>query len=125
MYRFGTDIVLTSIIDNWDSYYVDRVGAVLDGTWESQDTWWGLTVDGQGGPVGMVEMGDYTNLSDELVAAAEALEADLANGVRHSFDGPIYGQDGELLVVEGERYDDGVLLGMNFFVQGVNGSVPE
>ncbi|MDZ7906141.1 MAG: BMP family ABC transporter substrate-binding protein [Cypionkella sp.] len=33
---------VSSIIDNWDSYYIDRVQAVMDGTWDSQGTWGGM-----------------------------------------------------------------------------------
>ena len=42
MERFAPDAQLTSIIDNWNDYYVQRVQAVLDGTWESGDVWGGL-----------------------------------------------------------------------------------
>ena len=39
--------------------------------------------------------------------------------------GPIYNQAGELVVKEGEVADDGMLLGMNFYVQGIDGDLPQ
>ena len=39
MIHFAPKAQLTSIIDNWGPYYVARTQAVLDGTWESSDTW--------------------------------------------------------------------------------------
>ena len=42
MYNFAPDSQMTAIIDQWGPYYVARVKAVLDGTWESSDTWGGM-----------------------------------------------------------------------------------
>uniref|UniRef100_UPI0011CC9934 BMP family ABC transporter substrate-binding protein n=1 Tax=Vogesella mureinivorans TaxID=657276 RepID=UPI0011CC9934 len=35
----GPETQLTAIIDSWGAYYIKRVQDVLDGTWESQETW--------------------------------------------------------------------------------------
>ncbi|OHC48560.1 MAG: BMP family ABC transporter substrate-binding protein, partial [Rhodobacteraceae bacterium GWF1_65_7] len=45
---------VTSIIDNWAPYYVKRVGQVMDGTWESIDSWEGIAS-------GEVELGEITD----------------------------------------------------------------
>ena len=45
---------VSSIIDNWAPYYIARVQAVMDGTWESTDTWDGI------GP-GMVAIGEISD----------------------------------------------------------------
>jgi hypothetical protein len=37
MIEFGPETQLTSIIDDWGPYYVERVKAVMDGTWEQAD----------------------------------------------------------------------------------------
>jgi len=52
MKSFAPKAQLTSIIDNWDAYYIERVKAVMDGTWESKDVWDGIKP-------GMVEMAPY------------------------------------------------------------------
>jgi len=128
MSRFGPTAHLVSIVDDWDSYYVDRTIAVRDGTWEQQDTWWGLTKDGMGGETGMVVMGSYGNMPDNVMADAKALEAALANGDRHSFPCPVYMQDGALAddCAAGEAHlTDGTLVGMNWYIQGIDATIPQ
>ena len=118
MIAFAPKAQLTSIIDNWAPYYVARARAVLDGTWESTDTWDGMAA-------GMVEMAPYTNLPDDVVAMAQETAAEIRSGERHVFDGPIHRQDGEKVIDAGERLDDGTLLGMNWYVQGVDDVLPQ
>lgn len=117
--EFAPEAHPTAIVDNWNPYYIERVRAVIDGTWESEDTWLGLAA-------GMVEMSPYADfLPEDVRAAAETIEAQLISGELHSFQGPILGQDGSQIVGEGEVIDDGTLLGMNFYVEGVQGELPK
>ncbi len=118
MIKFAPNTQLTAIIDDWAPYYVRRVQAVLDGTWKSEDTWDGM------GP-GMVAMAPYTNLPDDVVAMAKETEAKITTGEFHPFTGPIHNQAGEMVIGEGEVLDDGVLLGMNWYVKGVDDKLPQ
>ena len=118
MIKFAPNTQLTAIIDDWAPYYVRRVGAVLDGTWKSEDTWDGM------GP-GMVGMAPYTNLPDDVVAMATETQAKITSGEFHPFTGPIHNQEGEMVIGEGEVLDDGVLLGMNWYVKGVDDKLPQ
>jgi simple sugar transport system substrate-binding protein len=56
---------------------------------------------------------------------ALALKAALADGSYHPFTGPINKQDGSPWLAEGEVADDGTLLGMNFYVEGITGEIPQ
>jgi len=119
MQKFAPKSVLTSIIDDWAPYYVERSKAAKDGTWKQQDTWHGLKE-------GMVAMGPYNPaMGSALVKEVEQLQKDLASGKVHSFTGPIYDQEGNLLVAEGKTADDGMLAGMNVYVKGVTGDIPK
>ena len=109
---------MTAIIDDWDSYYVARAKDVVNGTWESTDTWWGLDE-------GMVKMAPYRNMDPDTKFEAIKLQNDLTSGAVHSFEGPIYNQAGELVVAEGAVADDGMLAGMSFYVQGINDTIPQ
>ncbi|HDR28946.1 BMP family ABC transporter substrate-binding protein [Rhodovulum sp.] len=110
---------ISSIIDNWAPYYIKRVKAVIDGTWESVDTWDGIAP-------GMVGIGEITEaVPAEVRAEAEALIAAMASGEYHPFTGPLNRQDGTPWLAEGEVADDGTLLGMNFYVEGLTGAVPQ
>ena len=90
---------------------------MLDGTWESTDTWDGIAP-------GMVRMAEYTNMPDEVAALAMETEAMIASGELHPFTGPIYNQEGEMVIGEGEALDDGTLLRMDWYVQGVDDKLP-
>ena len=49
----------------------------------------------------------------------------IAVGRTHYFTGPINRQDGSAWLAEGETADDGTLLGMNFYVEGIEGDIPQ
>ena len=110
---------VSSIIDNWGPYYIARTKAVMDGTWETVSTW-----DGIG--AGMVGIGDISNaVPDDVKASALELKAALASGAYKPFTGPINKQDGSAWLAEGETADDGTLAGMNFYVEGITGDIPQ
>ena len=110
---------VSSIIDNWAPYYIARTQAVLDGTWESVDTWDGI------GP-GMVGIGEISDaVPADVKAEALAMRDAIANGSYHPFTGPLNKQDGSVWLAEGETADDGTLLGMNFYVDGITGDIPQ
>ncbi len=109
---------VSSIIDNWAPYYIARTQAVMDGTWESDNTW-----DGIG--AGMVGIGEISDaVPAEVKAEAEALRDAIASGEYHPFTGPLNKQDGTPWLAEGEVADDATLAGMNFYVEGIEGDVP-
>lgn len=113
MVAFAPEAQLTSIVDNWDKYYVDRVDAVLKGTWKSSDTWDGLKE-------GMVEMAAYgKDVPANVAAEANKVKIGIIGGSLHPFTGPIKNQKGELMVKAGETMSDGDLLKMDWYVQGV------
>lgn len=118
MISAGPETQLTAIIDTWGPYYVTRTQAVIDGTWATQSTWDGLAD-------GILEMAPYTNMPDDVKAMAEATEADVSSGKLHPFTGPIMKQDGSAWLADGEIAEDGVLLGLNFYVKGVDDQLPQ
>ncbi len=117
MIKFGPKAQLTSIVDVWGAYYSARANAVLDGTWKSTDTWGGFAAN-------MVHMADYTNMADDVKAMAIATQAKITSGELHPFKGPILKQDGTEVIGADAILDDGVLLGMNYYVKGVDGDLP-
>jgi len=114
----GPNSQLTAIVDLWGAYYLKRIQAVADGTWQSQSSWDGLKD-------GILAMAPYTNMPDDVKAMAEATEAKIKSGELHPFTGPIKKQDGSDWLAEGEVADDGTLLGMNFYVAGVDDQLPQ
>jgi basic membrane protein A and related proteins len=49
----------------------------------------------------------------------------IAAGTYHPFTGPINKQDGSPWLAEGATAPDGDLLGMNFYVEGIVGDIPQ
>ncbi|MGR3497015.1 BMP family ABC transporter substrate-binding protein [Citreimonas sp.] len=109
---------VSSIIDNWAPYYIDRVQAVIDGTWESQQVWQGIGD-------GMVGIGEITDaVPEDVKAEALDLKERIASGEYHPFTGPLNRQDGSAWLADGETADDETLLGMDFYVEGLSGDIP-
>ena len=108
---------ISAVIDNWGPYYIDRVGALLDGSYAQADIWAGI----KGGEV---LIGEITAVPDEVKAEAEKLRDDIAAGTVHPFTGPINKQDGSAWLADGQTAPDGDLLGMNFFVEGITAQMP-
>jgi simple sugar transport system substrate-binding protein len=110
---------VSSIIDNWAPYYIKRVGQMLDGTYAQTDTWAGIK-DGE------VEIGAITEaVPAEVKAAAEAVRDGISAGTLHPFTGPINKQDGSVWLADGATAPDGDLLGINFYVEGIVGDIPQ
>lgn len=122
MSAFGPNAHLISIIDDWAPYYIARTKAVMDGTWESTDTWDGI----KEGMVAFTEMSD--KVPADVQAEAKQMMADIASGAYHPFTGPINKQDGSVYLAEGETGSDftgdNPLVGMNFYVEGIEGDIP-
>jgi simple sugar transport system substrate-binding protein len=118
MIKFGEKSQLTAIVDNWAPYYIERVKAQLDGTWKSGDMWGGLGTK-------TVTMAPYTNMPDDVKKMAQDTEAAIASGKLHPFKCPVVAQDGKTVECKGgDHLDDGQILGMNFFVKGVDDKMP-
>ncbi len=119
MHAFAPTAHLTAIINNWGPYYVQRTQDVLDGNWASQDVWSGIAD-------GMVVMADFNaeSLPADVIAKARETVEGIRSGQLHPFAGPIMDQAGNEVVAAGEVMSDGDLLGMNYYVMGVDGSVP-
>jgi basic membrane protein A len=118
MIKFGPKAQLTSITDNWGPYYIARVKAELEGSWKSEDEWGGLKSK-------MVVMAPYTNMPDDVKKAAEATEAAITEGKLFPFKCPVVDQEGkEVECKGGDRLADGQVLGMNFYVKGIDDKIP-
>lgn len=110
--------VLTSAVWDFTQYYVNQVKAAMDGTWEADSFWGGMDT----GVVGI------TPLNPDLApeGAQEKIDeatAKMMSGEWDVFDGPITDQDGNVRVAEGESLSDEEKLSIDWFVEGVVGSL--
>ena len=118
MVQYGETAHLTALVYNWGPYYVARAQAVLDGTWETANTWEGIAAD-------MMTIAPFNDaVPEDVREAVLAVKEQIRAGEFHPFQGLLVAQDGTVKVAEGEIPDDGMLLSMDFYVEGVEGSLP-
>ena len=118
MIKFAPKAQLTAIVDNWGPYYIRRVSDVINGTWKSQSSWDGMAE-------GTVRIAPFTNMPDDIAkAAADTAEA-IKTGKFYPFTGPITKQDGTVIGEAGKPLADGDILGMNWYVKGVDDKLPQ
>ena len=113
MSAIAPNAVLTSVIWNWNDYYIDRVQSVIEGNYESESYWGGMDT----GMVGLTPIADFA-----AEGTQEAIDAALADDLT-IFSGEIKDQDGNVKVAEGESLTDDELLNMAWFVEGVIGKI--
>ncbi len=119
MKSYAPKAQLTAIVDDWNYYYIERVKAVMDGTWKSTDSWFGLKQ-------GMVEMAPYGDaVPADVRKLADEVKQSIIDGKFHPFQGPIKDQNGKLVVKAGAVVSDKELLSLNWYVEGVEGSIPK
>ena len=102
MIKFAPNTQLTAIIDDWGPYYVERVRAALNGTWEMKDTWGGMDT-------GMVKMAPFTNMPTDVAHLAARAAKDIELGKLDPFGG---------------KFSDGELLGMQDYLPGLDAMKP-
>lgn len=118
MSAFGPKAHLASAIINWGPYYIKSVKEVLDGTWQTGGAWWGV----KEGAIDLVSVSDA--VPAEVKAKVDTVKAGLKDGSFVIWKGPIVGQDGKEVLAKDAVADDKFLGGINFYVKGVEGSIP-
>ena len=118
MSHFGPKAHLASAVINWGPYYIKATKEAMDGTWSTGGVWWGV----KEGAIDLVAMSDA--VPAEVKTKVETIKAGLKDGSFTIWKGPIVGTDGKEVLAAGATADDKFLGGINFYVKGVEGSVP-
>lgn len=118
MSHFGPKAHLASAVINWGPYYIKATKDALEGTWSTGGVWWGV----KEGAIDLVAMSDA--VPAEVKTKVETIKAGLKDGSFTIWKGPIVGTDGKEVLAAGATADDKFLGGINFYVKGVEGSVP-
>ena len=115
---FAPDQWLTGTVYHWGPYELTRVKAAMDGTWKS-GSYYGSLKDGF---VDIAPFGKSVDASTQ--AAINAKKAALIAGTFYEFTGPLKDQSGAVKVAPGVKLTLDEILQMNWFVQGVIGTIP-
>jgi simple sugar transport system substrate-binding protein len=118
MTAYGPKAHLGSAVINWGPYYIKAVRDVLDGKWETGQSWWGV----KEGAIDFVSVA--ADVPEDAKKKLEEVKAGLKAGTFHPWTGPIVGQDGKEVLAKDAKADDKFLGGVKFYVKGVEGKVP-
>lgn len=118
MRKFAPTMQLTAVTHRWGGHYTRVAKAVQDGSWKAQPVWGGLA----DGFVALAPLGD--DVSKETAALVQRRQADIVAGRFHPFGGRLVDNAGAVRHTGGPMKDD-TIAAMNWFVQGVQGSLPK
>ncbi|GLU31774.1 BMP family ABC transporter substrate-binding protein [Trinickia caryophylli] len=120
MKKFGPDAHLGSVVGHWGVYYSAVIQQVLDGKWKNDPIWWGI-------PQKAVNLEDLNTsaISADSQKKVETMRAQIASGKWDVFTGPIKDQGGAVKVPAGKALSDAELQRLNWYVEGVDGSLPK
>ncbi len=112
--RFGPNAYVSSVELDWGPYYVEQVGALLDGTWKAEERLLPIT--------GGVDRDDWgQNVPQEVRDQVDAVRARMIDEGLNVFVGPIYDTEGTLRIAEGEEMSLMELYLWEWAVEGVSG----
>ncbi len=119
MAKFAPKAHLTAATNHWGDFYTETARAVIAGTWKTGEVRGGLKE-------GMVRMSPLNPAVPAAAAKAyEEKKAAIAAGKFHPFQGPVKDQSGAVKVAAGAVMPLKELLSLNYYVQGVEGSIPK
>jgi len=111
------DAQLAAVTHHWGSYYTSVAQAVLLGHWQPKPVWGSMKDD-------MVQLSAVSpRLPQDVRALVEARRKAIVGGGFKPFSAPLTDNQGKLRLDKG-WLDDGAIATMDWFVQGVVGSVP-
>jgi simple sugar transport system substrate-binding protein len=120
MSKYGPKSHLTASTEDWSGYYIQETKAVLDGTWKgNRATRWGLK-EGMVviAPLNVVIPADVVKLYEDKKKA-------IIDGKLVVFAGPLKENTGTLKVPAGQTLPIPDFMSMNWYVDGVAGTVPK
>ena len=119
MSKMAPKAVLTSPVWNWGPYYVKVVEAVKNKSWKN-DQYWGSMAEN------IVELAPYGPMvKDDTRKLIDDAKKKIVGGQWDVFHGPVKDQTGAVKIAAGQKMSDADLLGFNWFVEGVDGTIPK
>ncbi|MEX8191657.1 BMP family ABC transporter substrate-binding protein [Comamonas guangdongensis] len=118
MSAFAPKAHLGSAVIDWTPYYTKVVDDTLAGKWQTGNFWWGV----KEGAIDLKKIAD--DVPQEIKDKVEKARAGLKDGSFAVWTGPIKDNSGKEVLEAGKVADDAFLRGINFYVKGIEGTVP-
>jgi basic membrane lipoprotein Med (substrate-binding protein (PBP1-ABC) superfamily) len=115
--KFAPTRLLTSLLLDWSSIYVQDARDVLAGTWKAQSRWYGL----KEGVVKMAPVADA--VTPETRALLAKSEEAIKSGVLKPYAGEIKDQSGMVRVRAGSSLEEADIRSINWLAAGMQGSM--
>jgi simple sugar transport system substrate-binding protein len=120
MSKYGPRAQLTANTQNWSVYYIDEVKKAMAGKWTgNRQTRWGIKEN-------MVVLTPLNkSVPADVVKLFEERKQGIVAGTLNPFAGPLSDNAGVVKVPAGKVLPEKDLLSMNWYVAGVEGSIPK
>jgi simple sugar transport system substrate-binding protein len=120
MIKYGPDAQLTANVDSWADYYIAEVRKVMDGTWTgNRQTAYGIKEK-------MVTLAPLNkSVPPDVVKVFEAKKQAIIDGKLTPFEGPVRDNAGTLKVAAGSTLTHDQLKSIDWYVEGIDGSIPK
>lgn len=118
MSAFAAKAHLGSAVANWGGYYKQAVKSVMDGTWKTDRTVWGVKEG----------MNDFIKPAEavpaDIKAKIDEIKAGMKAGTFEVFTGPIVDSTGKERLAKDAKADQEWKDKVDFYVKGVEGKIP-
>jgi simple sugar transport system substrate-binding protein len=119
MSKYGPKAHLSATTHQWGAFYTKTANDVIAGTWKPTSVWGGLKE-------GMIKLAPINPaVPRDVVDLVTTAEKDIIAGKLHPFQGPLKDNTGKERVPAGKTMSDDQLQKMDFYVAGVQGSLPK
>ena len=125
MREFAPKANMSSIIWQWGWYYLRQVENMLKDKWKPRAYDGKVSTKAHGR--GIVDMAAYNYDQIPHIMEAPPLKWRITwnETVKDAFDGPVYAQNGDLVLAKGDKFPKGYIYAdMDWFVEGVVGEAP-
>ncbi|HSI59020.1 MAG TPA: BMP family ABC transporter substrate-binding protein, partial [Ideonella sp.] len=118
MSAFAPKAHLASAVANWGGYYKKAVKEVMDGSWKTGRTVWGVK-EGQND---LIKVAD--TVPEDAKKKVEEVKAKMKDGSFEVFTGPITSSAGKEVLAKDAKADQDWKDKVDFYVKGVEGKIP-
>ena len=119
MSKYGPKAQLTASTHQWGAFYTKTASDALAGKWKPENIWGGIKD-------GMVKLAPLNPAVPKDVADMVAkAQKDIVDGKLQPFQGPLKDNTGKERVPAGKAMTDDEMQKMDFYVAGVQGSLPK
>lgn len=118
MSAFAPKAHLASAVADWGGYYKKAIKDVMDKTWKSERTVWGVK-EGQNN---LIKIADV--VPEDVKKKIDELKAGMKDGSFEVFTGPIQSNAGKEVLAKDTKADQAWKDKVDFYVKGVDGKIP-